>query len=757
MSDSSSSNNNSNHLTAINNDSNNNSSTNFIDLSNDSSINPIDVSNNSNNILRIPLSKEIKKFLVRQANIFDSMQVDFDASTTIPDPNLLERINRLEHNQLTVQAAVAAVVHPENIALREFRREQQEARKKQKSASNITIFSDESNNNSNSNSVYSEFTNSISSNSIVRKKQKIPLKLKIEILDYIKLHKDYTLEKVAGHFGKVVTTISSIKQKEAEHRLAYSQCEFNEKIKNRSRSRKGQYDILENCLALWITFMRNKKNPNVAGKVQISLDMALAKAKSLRDEVIKQLKLSKQYLENPSKFTNLITEYERAKFSSGWYDKVLQRQDLKDHKLHGEAGSVDLTTVTDYRKSLADLLKTFSLSDIYNVDEFALFYRLLPARTYDLACKSKNIRGDKKDKTRVTGVICCNADGSHKFRPMVIGKYANPRPLKGINRTTLPCFYTHQQKGWMEFSIFRKYIDSLNEKIRKDNPSRKIVLLIDGAGSHKGIEQLTFSNILVKLFPANTTSMLQPLDAGIIRSLKARYRARLAKEMLAEIEINDKPLVITLKLAIDWVAYAWSEVQAKSIRNCWKHTGILGEAHEATIKRLNKGPEESELSDLILESKYPEAPTDMQVLAECLTKLYAEPKAKEILDLNCNVTEYLDADKEIPTCEEEAGENEPTNSQMVRRELIVIEQVSFDTEEKEYIEISEDDEPEADTKLYTMNEFMQAMNVAKTFLHQRQYGNQTDHIVKIDSVISNVRNAHIENLQQSTMFDYYTI
>ena len=36
-----------------------------------------------------------------------------------------------------------------------------------------------------------------------------------------------------------------------------------------------------------------------------------------------------------------------------------------------------------------------------------------------------------------------------KLKPLVIGKYENPRALKGANREKMPVRYVGQKKAWM--------------------------------------------------------------------------------------------------------------------------------------------------------------------------------------------------------------------------------------------------------------------------------------------------------------------
>lgn len=74
--------------------------------------------------------------------------------------------------------------------------------------------------------------------------------------------------------------------------------------------------------------------------------------------------------------------------------------------------------------------------------------------------------------------------------------------------------------------------------------------------------------------PPNTTSHLQPLDAGIIKAFKAWYCQSQLQCFVKLREENKKPDV-NLKEAICFLALAWQSVSATSIANFWKHTAIV--------------------------------------------------------------------------------------------------------------------------------------------------------------------------------------
>ena len=114
-----------------------------------------------------------------------------------------------------------------------------------------------------------------------------------------------------------------------------------------------------------------------------------------------------------------------------------------------------------------------------------------------------------------------NAKGG-KEKPIVVGKSANPRCLKGISdRSTLPCQYFNQRKAWMESRILEKILSNLNRRLKTKN--LRILLLMDNAPCQPEDLDEKFTQINVVFLPANTTSLLQPLDLGIIQAFKLKY------------------------------------------------------------------------------------------------------------------------------------------------------------------------------------------------------------------------------------------
>ena len=91
-------------------------------------------------------------------------------------------------------------------------------------------------------------------------------------------------------------------------------------------------------------------------------------------------------------------------------------------------------------------------------------------------------------------------------------------------------------------------------------------------------QDLDFSNVKIVFFPPNTTSMLQPLDLGIIQNFKTHCRRFLLRYILASIDIctsaSEVAGNITILNAIRWISKSWREVKPETITKCFRKAGI---------------------------------------------------------------------------------------------------------------------------------------------------------------------------------------
>ena len=121
----------------------------------------------------------------------------------------------------------------------------------------------------------------------------------------------------------------------------------------------------------------------------------------------------------------------------------------------------------------------------------------------------------------------------------------------------------------MNSGIFMDYLRSINEKL-----DRKIVLLLVNFSGHY-VDFEALENIVPIFLPPNATSVFQPLDLGIIRSFKSRYRNKVLFEYISRDEVGLPFKPVDLRSAIKFIHESWFEIPNSIITNCWLKSSLI--------------------------------------------------------------------------------------------------------------------------------------------------------------------------------------
>lgn len=276
--------------------------------------------------------------------------------------------------------------------------------------------------------------------------------------------------------------------------------------------------------------------------------------------------------------TNIAARLNLTDFkgSNGWLRTFCRRYRISFKTVCGESNDVSDDVLAEWIAKLPDLCEEFEPKNIANCDETALFYRLLPSKSFTFS--NEDCKGGKWSKERMTVLLTVFGDGS-MIKPLVIGKSLKPRCFKNLNMNDIGVNYFGNRKAWMTSIIFEKYLTELNNKMRSEK--RKILLFLDNASSHPNLH---FSNITLQYLPANTTSKLQPLDAGIIANMKVHYKKLMLQNLLLEMEGSDSVTALTKKItvldAINLLKVACKRISNSTIIKCFLNTGFLFEDDE---------------------------------------------------------------------------------------------------------------------------------------------------------------------------------
>ena len=194
--------------------------------------------------------------------------------------------------------------------------------------------------------------------------------------------------------------------------------------------------------------------------------------------------------------------------SNGWLFRFRSRHGISNRKICGESMSADESSVEPFCNRLNEIIESTGLekSQIYNGDETGLFWKQLPENSQAQRNLS-SVPGHKLNQQRLSALLVANADGSQRLKNAIVGHAKKPRAIKDV-MDKLPVIYYHNKKAWFTQEIFSDWF------FKQFIPDGKIKVLY---------------------LPPNTTSLIQPMDQGIIYTCKRHYRKKQLQDCLVVI------------------------------------------------------------------------------------------------------------------------------------------------------------------------------------------------------------------------------
>ena len=409
------------------------------------------------------------------------------------------------------------------------------------------------------------------------KRTRLSIEQKVEVIDFVNSGNSQTA--AAKKFGLSRPAVNSIMQNVSKLQDAYeNEIKY---VKRKNVGYDGKSTVLDHILHDWHVRIENDaRNLNITGEIIQTKalhfrDLILAKhSEALKSEV----KLSLQSF----------------KASKGWLEKFMQRTRGKSKTICGESKSVDMNAVEQKLAKIRKLLTDVRLDCIWNVDEMALQHRTTSARSY--VTVNHDGRGTKRCKDRITVTPVVNAAGG-TLPLQVIGKSKNPRVLKGVNiDATFNIQYESQKCAWQDGSTMIRLFHRIDRAARLQQ--KTFYILLDNCSSHLYAARMLdpngsvddgfkYNNLVIAFLPPGSTSECQPLDQGIIRSLKAGYRRAMLRTLLDQYDAWQLQRVpkstdlfpvhshTHMRNVLNWLKGAYNELSENVIQRCFVKSNVL--------------------------------------------------------------------------------------------------------------------------------------------------------------------------------------
>ncbi|KFM66369.1 Calmodulin-lysine N-methyltransferase, partial [Stegodyphus mimosarum] len=124
---------------------------------------------------------------------------------------------------------------------------------------------------------------------------------------------------------------------------------------------------------------------------------------------------------------------------------------------------------------------------------------------------------------------------------------------------------------WFENHFIPEACQHLNSVGLPDDS--KIGLTADNCSAHTSLKVLAKGNVSVLFFHPNCTSIIQPMDMGILHALKCKYKVVFLKSVLNFLN-NGKTIqeflkYFSIKSAVWSIARSWEDVSPDTLKNAW--------------------------------------------------------------------------------------------------------------------------------------------------------------------------------------------
>ncbi|XP_065261952.1 tigger transposable element-derived protein 1-like [Emys orbicularis] len=246
----------------------------------------------------------------------------------------------------------------------------------------------------------------------------------------------------------------------------------------------------------------------------------------------------------------------------------------------GESASANEEAAKAYPEQLKKIIEErgYLPEQVFNADETGLFWKKMPTHTY-ISKSERQAPGFKAGKDCVTVLLCGNAAG-HLIKPGLFYRAANQD--KGKNKNLLLVFWQSNKKAWVTAALFldwfhKCFILEVKQYLEEKGLDFKVLLILDNAPGHPVALRFAHNNVEFVFLPPNTTSILQPLEQGVISCFKATYTrltfSLILTTMDADPNVNVMECWKSFNIAdcIIYIKQSMDAIKPETVNECWRN------------------------------------------------------------------------------------------------------------------------------------------------------------------------------------------
>ncbi|XP_060125417.1 tigger transposable element-derived protein 1 isoform X1 [Zootoca vivipara] len=394
------------------------------------------------------------------------------------------------------------------------------------------------------------------------KRTVITVEVKKKIIS--KYESGFRVSDLARQFGMPKSTVSTIlKNKDAIKGARVA------KGVSTLKQRTQTMEEMEKMLLIWITGKQE------AGD-SIPVSIICEKALQLHADLI-------------ANSPGASAEVESFKASHGWFERFKKRTGIHSVGRPGEDASGNKLDADQFVLEFKDYVESQGLvpQQVFNCGETGLFWKKMPKRTY-ITKEEEALPGHNKPmKDRLTLLLCVNASGDFKLKPLLVSHSENPMTFKKnkVIKSNLHVMWRVNSRALVTRQFFIEWVHkvfgpSVKKYLQDKNLPMKCLLVMDNAPAHPpGLaEELMeeFNFISVKFLPPNATPLIQPMDQQVISNFKKLYTKALFQKCFEVTSDTDLTLRefwknhFIILHCFHMIDKAWRDVTQRTLKAAWK-------------------------------------------------------------------------------------------------------------------------------------------------------------------------------------------